>query len=70
MTDTEKLKKLIKDSGITLTHIAEKLGCSRNRVYSILKGADATASEIYALSQRLHLDPEQKDAVFFALKSD
>lgn len=67
MTDTEKLKSLIKESGITVTHIAEKLGCSRNRVYSILKGADVTASEIYTLAQILHLDAQEKDAVFFAL---
>jgi transcriptional regulator with XRE-family HTH domain len=70
MTDTVELKRLIKESGITLTHIAEKLGCSRTRLYSILRGADATASEIYALTQILHLDPAQKDAVFFASESE
>lgn len=70
MTDTEELKRLIKDSGITLTHIAEKLGCSRTRLYAILRGADATASEIYTLTQILHLTPEKKDAVFFAVKCE
>ena len=66
MTDTEELKRVIKDSGITLTHIAEKLGCSRTRLYAILKGSDVTASEIYTLAQVLHLDTEPKEYILFS----
>lgn len=64
MTNTEALKKAIDESGITITHIANALNCSRNRVYAILKGADCTASEIVGISQILHLTKPQRDIIF------
>ena len=32
MTDTTLLKEIIKDSGVTITWLAEKVGCSRPRI--------------------------------------
>lgn len=64
MTDGKELEKVIKDSGVTITHIADKMGCSRNRVYSILGGSECAASEIVALAEILHMDREQRDAIF------
>lgn len=63
MTDTERLKKVIDDSGITITAIAEKMGCSRTRVYSILGGSECTASEIVKLGDILHLTAKQRDDI-------
>ena len=64
MTDGILLDKTIKDSGITLTFIAAKMGCSRNRLYAIIRGSDCTASEIVALSEILHLTKEMRDDIF------
>lgn len=66
MTDVEALKTAIKDAGISIVFLAEKLGCSRNRVYSIMRGADITTSEIVRITQILHLTTEERDAIFFA----
>lgn len=65
MTDTVKLNELINNAGISKTYLAEKLGCSRNRIYSILKGADITASEIYKLTEILHISKKDSQAIFF-----
>lgn len=70
MTDRNALDTAIKDSGVTITFIAEKMGCSRNRVYAIIKGADCTASEIVLISSILHLTKEQRDSIFFAPESE
>lgn len=66
MTDGKALDEAIKESGITIVFIATKMGCSRNRIYSILNGSECTASEIVALSEILHLDKGSRDAIFLA----
>lgn len=66
MTNGNALKQAIKDSGMSIVFIANKLGCSRNRVYSIIKGADCTASEIFELTQLLHLTKQQRDFIFLS----
>lgn len=68
MTNTEMLKKVIEDSGITIVFIAEKMGCSRGRVYAILNGCECTASEIVVLSEILHLTKKQRDLIFLSEK--
>ena len=68
MTDAILLKGIIDDSGITISHIAEKMGCSRNRVYAIIGGAECTASEIVTLSDILHLTKSQRDSIFLHKK--
>lgn len=67
MTDTVALKEEIKNSGISITHLASKMGCSRNRVYAIINGSDCTANEIVLISECLHLNKEKRDRIFFAL---
>ena len=64
MTDGKELERVVRDSGITITHIADKMGCSRNRVYSILAGSECVASEIVALTEILHLTKVQRDSIF------
>lgn len=66
MTDGATLKQMIDDSGVTIVHIAEKLGCSRNRVYAILNGAECSASEIMAFSELLRLKKPVRDQIFLA----
>ena len=66
MTKGEELRKAIKDAGVTIVYLAEKMGCSRNRVYSIMEGADCTATEIAALASLLHLTRDQRDQIFLS----
>jgi len=68
MTDGEALKKAIKESGLSITFIASKMNCSRNRIYAIIAGADCTASEIAILTSLLQLTKEQRDEIFLAQK--
>lgn len=68
MTDGKALKKAIQDSGKSITFIAKKMGCSRNRVYAIINGADCTASEIAMLTDILQLTNEQRDEIFLTLR--
>ena len=64
MTDTVLLNQAIDNSGMTKTFIAEKMGCSRMRLYSILKGSEVTVSEMIALSDLLRLNNRQKSDIF------
>lgn len=70
MTDGKKLDEVIKNSGISITFIAEKLGCSRNRVYAILANGECTASEIVGLTAILHLSRDERDDIFFVQNSE
>lgn len=70
VTDTIALKEVIKSSGVSITHIAEKMGCSRNRVYAIMNGSDCTAKEITLITECLHLSREKRDSIFFATISE
>ncbi len=66
MTDTKLLKELIDNSGVTITWLANKVGCSRPRIYKIIEGGDATASEIQAISEALRLTDSTRNKIFFA----
>lgn len=68
MTNATLLENIIKESGISKTHIADKMGVSRTRLYAILSGDDCRASEIMALCEVLHLTARQKEDIFFAQK--
>ena len=68
MTNGVDLKNAIKDAGVSIVFLAEKLGCSRNRIYAIIGGADCTATEIAGLSQCLHLTKEERDHIFLEKK--
>ena len=66
MTNGKMLREAINESGVSITFLAEKLECSRNRIYSIIKGADCTASEIAGLSKLLHMTRKQRDDIFLS----
>ena len=66
MTNTDLLKEIIKDSGVTITWLADKMGCSRPRIYKILDGGDVTASEIQSISKALKLTDSTRNKIFFA----
>ncbi len=68
MTDAELLRNKIADAGVTITFLAKQLGCCRNRIYSILDGAECSASEIVGLSEALHLTKGERDAAFLSKK--
>lgn len=70
MTDVKLFKQAFEDSGVTITFLAEKMGCSRNRIYAILAGGECAASEIMKLTELLHLSTSQRDAIFFAQNSE
>ena len=64
MTNGPELKKDIEESGVSIVFLADKMGCSRNRIYSIIGGADCTASEIAGLSRLLHMSKQRRDFIF------
>lgn len=66
MTNGIELKKEILNAGVSIVFLAEKMGCSRNRIYSIIGGADCTAAEIVSLSELLHLTKDRRDYIFLA----
>lgn len=64
MTKGNELRREIKDSGVSIVALARKVGCSRNRVYAIIDGADCTANEITAISEALHFSKDKRDYIF------
>ena len=70
MTDVKALKKAIDNAGVTIVFLAEKMECSRNRVYSIIKGSDCSTSEIIKITKILHLSTEERNNIFFAEDSE
>ena len=68
MTNTGLLNKLISDSGLKLSAIMEQMDI---KAYETLRAKienrrEFTASEIEKLGDILHLDRDQREAVFFA----
>lgn len=67
MTNGEMLRKVIDESGVSITFLAEKMECSRTRIYAIINGSDCTASEIAGLSKLLHMNRKQRDDIFLSM---
>ena len=51
---------------MSIVFLADKMKCSRNRIYAIIGGADCTATEIAALSGLLHMSRDKRDYIFLA----
>ena len=69
MTDIDLLKEKIHDSGMTVTHICQKVGILRETFYNRLNGkSEFTASEIVALSLVLRLTRTERDKIFLNKK--
>lgn len=67
MPNIEKLDEVIKDSGMTVTAIANKSGINRITLYNRMNGkGEFTISEIIALTRVLHMDTDTRNAIFFA----
>lgn len=71
MTNSEELKKIIKNSGLSKEYIADKLGIC---VYSLHKKinnqTEFKSGEIKILSDILNLDSNERDYIFFGILAD
>lgn len=70
MIDSQLLKQTIEEKGITKKWLATKIGCSRQRLYKIVDGKDASISEVEKLSNALSLSPSLRNKIFFAQEVD
>lgn len=71
MTDVRLLREKFRESGMSVTAIAEKSGILRETLYNRINGdADFKASEIDALTRVLDLTKEERDAIFFAKRGE
>lgn len=71
MTDTNRLKQLISDSGLKMSYICERIGVTYSTLRrKITNESDFTATEISILSQLLDLSEQDRSAIFFAKKGE
>lgn len=71
MTNTELLKKKIKDSGFKLTYLAKTCGITYPCLLGRLKGeSEFRANEMRLLSELIKLSDSDKLAIFFANNVD
>lgn len=72
MTDTEKLRKLISESGLKLEYIAKQLDITRFSLQKKLENiTEFKASEIQRMCEVLKIeDAELKEQIFFAQNVD
>lgn len=65
MTDTKKLRELIKESGYTYKFLASQVGITRESLYLKIEGKNEfTASQIKALAELLKLTKTQVNDIF------
>jgi len=65
MVNTQKLRELFKESGMSMTAIAAKSGIARETLYNRLNGiGEFTASEITGLTRTLKLTRSERDEIF------
>lgn len=69
MTDTVALKDAIRNSGMSLTYIADTLGITRGALYKKIDNiTEFKASEIVTLKRILNLSDKERDDIFFDTK--
>ena len=67
MGDMTMLRRKIKDSGVTITAVADRIGVTRETLYNRLDGkSEFKASEISCLTNMLRLKKAEQDAIFFS----
>ena len=66
MTNGKMLEQTIRDNGVSITFLANKMGKSRNRIYSIIHGAECTAEEIVNMASLLHMSDALRDDIFLS----
>lgn len=64
MANVELLKDKIRESGMTISFIAEKSGILRETLYNRMKSGNFYASEIVSLTNVLRLTREERDEIF------
>ena len=66
MTDTDRLKEKMGESGLKIVFIARKIGLTyQGLLKKINNETEFKASEIQSLCDLLHIDTEEKEAIFF-----
>lgn len=72
MTDTDRLKKAIEDSGLKISGILEKMGIKSYQTLQakIENKQEFKASEIAKLCEILNFDTEKMNEVFFAVNAE
>ena len=67
MVNVVELQKVIDDSGISITAIAEKLNVNRGTVYNKLENPSSiTVADIEGFTKVLRLSKVDRDRIFFA----
>lgn len=67
---TNKLKRVLKDNGISQNELAALLGLTYQTISIKMNGhKDFTQSEIRGIKAILRLTPEQLDDIFFSLET-
>lgn len=66
MGNMTMLRDKIKESGISFTAVADKIGVSRETLYNRINGeSEFKASEIACLTNMLQLNKSEQDNIFF-----
>ena len=68
MANVELLRQTMKDSGMTVSAIAEKSGICRETLYNRMNSGDFYASEIVSLTRVLGLSKKEIDDIFLPKK--
>lgn len=72
MTNTEELRRIIKESGLKLEYIAEQLGITRFSLSKKIENVtEFKTSEVQKMCEVLQIsDSSMKEALFFASEVD
>lgn len=67
MANVELLKEKIKESGMSISFLTEKMGVGRETFYNRMNNnnPDFRASEIVSLTRILRLTKKERDSIFF-----
>ena len=65
MANVELLKEKIKESGMSISLLTEKMGGGRETFYTRMNNPDFRASEIVSLTRILRLTKKERDSIFF-----
>ena len=65
MTNTEKLREIIDNSGYKFEHVAQSIGMTRFGLYKKLQdGSEFNPSQILKLCELLQIDDSQRAEIF------
>ncbi len=68
MVDTEMLKALIEERGITQRFLARKMGVSDKKIHDLLNGGQWQLKHVVAFCNAMSLNKKQRDDLFFTQK--